>query len=283
VLLSGRPGAPGSAAAALGRAWAAAEAQGLRVVEARMAGLGAEDAAALGTSASGGVPAGSVLALAVMGEESADKARAVAAHLAAELPAGARATCAADAAADAALRAAFFGAAGAGSGSGGGSGARARLRIARESDAGAGAGSESTCFIVLPTAVANGQAGAILTEAQERLATQGLAVTAARLATFTRSQADEFLEVYKAVVPEHVDMVNELSRGPFVALEVSGAGAVQAVRDLCGPRDIEVAKRVRAASLRARFGASAGASGVHCTDLAQDGVLECEFVFALTS
>jgi nucleoside diphosphate kinase len=110
-----------------------------------------------------------------------------------------------------------------------------------------------------------------------------LPMYAARLATFTRSQADEFLEVYKQVVPECVEMVNELSRGPFVALEVTGAGAVQRVRDLCGPRDIEVAKRVRAASLRAKFGASAGASGVHCTDLVQDAPLETEFVFQLTA
>jgi nucleoside-diphosphate kinase len=163
---------------------------------------------------------------------------------------------------------------GGGGGSGGGSGG-----------AGGGGASavESTCFIVLPSAVANGQAGAILSEAQERLSSQGLAVTAARLATFTRSQADEFLEVYKQVVPECVEMVNELSRGPFVALEVTGAGAVQRVRDLCGPRDIEVAKRVRAASLRAKFGASAGASGVHCTDLVQDAPLETEFVFQLTA
>ena len=77
-------------------------------------------------------------------------------------------------------------------------------------------------------------------------------------------------------------MVNELSRGPFAALEVSGADAVQRVRELCGPRDIEVAKRVRATSLRAKFGVTAGASAVHCTDLRQDAALECEFVFALT-
>jgi nucleoside-diphosphate kinase len=71
---------------------------------------------------------------------------------------------------------------------------------------------------------------------------------------------------------------------PFAeSLEVTGAGAVQRVRDLCGPRDIEVAKRVRAASLRAKFGASAGASGVHCTDLVQDAPLETEFVFQLTA
>jgi nucleoside-diphosphate kinase len=54
------------------------------------------------------------------------------------------------------------------------------------------------------------------------------------------------------------------------------------MREAAGPRDIEVAKRVRAQSLRAKFGVSAGASGVHVSDLVQDGPLECEYLFALT-
>ena len=80
-------------------------------------------------------------------------------------------------------------------------------------------------------------------------------------------------------MPEYVEMVNELSRGPCVALEVTGEDAVAKLREICGPRDIEAAKRVRAHSLRAKFGASPGASAVHCTDLREDGPLECAYVF----
>jgi nucleoside-diphosphate kinase len=76
-------------------------------------------------------------------------------------------------------------------------------------------------------------------------------------------------------------MVNELSRGPAVAVEVTGPEAVAKMRALAGPRDIEVAKRVRATTLRAKYGVSAACSSVHVTDLAEDGSLECEYIFAI--
>jgi nucleoside-diphosphate kinase len=76
-------------------------------------------------------------------------------------------------------------------------------------------------------------------------------------------------------------MVNELSRGPVVAVEVTGPDAVTKMRDAAGPRDIEVAKRIRPTSLRARYGATGAAPGVHVTDLVEDGPLECEYIFAI--
>ncbi len=76
-------------------------------------------------------------------------------------------------------------------------------------------------------------------------------------------------------------MVNEYSRGPFVAIELTGNDAVQQLRDIAGPRDVEVGKRVRSNTLRAKYGVSAGAAGVHVTDLVDDGPLECEYLFSL--
>ncbi len=76
-------------------------------------------------------------------------------------------------------------------------------------------------------------------------------------------------------------MVNEYSRGPFVAIEVSGPDAVSSLRAMAGPRDIEVGKRVRKDALRARYGVSAGECALHATDLEEDGPLECEYLFHL--
>lgn len=59
-----------------------------------------------------------------------------------------------------------------------------------------------------------------------------------------------------------------------------GGCAVEALRQLAGPPDPEIAKVLRPASLRARFGASRVRSGVHCTDLVEDAPLEAAFVFA---
>jgi len=76
-------------------------------------------------------------------------------------------------------------------------------------------------------------------------------------------------------------MVNEYSRGPFLAIEITGTDAVSQLRQIAGPRDIEVGKRVRNNTLRAKYGVSAGAAGVHVTDLVEDGPLECEYLFSL--
>jgi len=46
-----------------------------------------------------------------------------------------------------------------------------------------------------------------------------------------------------------------------------------------GPHDPEIAKHLKPDSLRAKFGQDKVKNGVHCTDLSEDGVLECEYFF----
>ena len=82
--------------------------------------------------------------------------------------------------------------------------------------------------------------------------------------------------------------MNEYSSGPLVALEIAGEDAAIRLRAIAGPRDIDVAQRIRADSLRAKFGVSASTPGagraklaVHATDLPSDGPLECETIFGL--
>ena len=48
-------------------------------------------------------------------------------------------------------------------------------------------------------------------------------------------------------------------------------------RDLCGPSDVEVAKVLRPKSLRSRFGRDRVKNAVHCTDMPDDGALECTY------
>ena len=84
-------------------------------------------------------------------------------------------------------------------------------------------------------------------------------------------------------------MLNEYSSGPMVALEIVGEDAVAQLRGMVGPRDVDVARRVRGETLRAKFGVPSSSGGpgskaklgLHCTDLAEDGPLECEYLFSL--
>ena len=41
------------------------------------------------------------------------------------------------------------------------------------------------------------------------------------------------------------DLVHEYSGGPLIALQLCGDDAVAALRSLAGPRDVDVARRIR--------------------------------------
>lgn len=60
-----------------------------------------------------------------------------------------------------------------------------------------------------------------------------------------RTNAAEFLEVYRGVVAEYSYMVDELASGPLIALELKSKGGedgdvVEQLRRFCGPRDPKV-------------------------------------------
>lgn len=179
----------------LGAAWAAAEASGLRVTGAKLVGLSPEDATAAAAHVSGGgagalAGGGPVIALALQGEGVGAKAAALAAHCGGG--AGGVLAPGEGSDADAALSSAFFGPL---------PGlVSARLPLSAASPA-------SALLVVLPHVLAGCGAGALLqdlTAALEGPGGRGLAVSGVRVLDLTRVQAEDFLEVYKGVVPEYV-------------------------------------------------------------------------------
>ena len=119
----------------------------------------------------------------------------------------------------------------------------------------------------------------------------GFVMTGAASFTLDRVDAVEFLEVYKGVVPEFAAMVDELTSGAFVAMEVARSekdggsvsenGVVEALREACGPADPEIARVLRPQSVRAKFGFDKVRNAVHCTDLPEDGELETHYFFKI--
>ena len=117
----------------------------------------------------------------------------------------------------------------------------------------------------------------------------GFTMTGASTFTLDRVDAVEFLEVYKGVVPEFAASVDELTSGPFVAIEVAQSGSngtsengvVEALREACGPADPEIARVLRPDSIRAKFGFDKVRNAVHCTDLPEDGELETHYFFKI--
>ena len=109
----------------------------------------------------------------------------------------------------------------------------------------------------------------------------GFEITGAKSFALDRVAALEFYEVCGGA--EFSMMVDEITSGAFVALEVSGEEArrrrrVPRARGPGGPRD---GARRAPESLRAKFGFDKVRNAVHCTDLAEDGALETHYFFKI--
>jgi len=134
-----------------------------------------------------------------------------------------------------------------------------------------------TCCIIKPHAVKAKQMGNIL----DLIISQGYDVSAISTVNFDKLQAEEFLEVYKGVVPEYSDQVLQLCSSLAIALEIRAEDAVSTFRQTAGPWNVAMAKALRPGTIRALYGIDAVKSAVHCTDLDSDGVSECEYCFQI--
>lgn len=134
-----------------------------------------------------------------------------------------------------------------------------------------------TCCIIKPHAVKAKQVGLIL----DQIIAQGYEISAIKSLLFDKVQAEEFLEVYKGVIPEYPDHVIQFASGLSVALEVRAENAVQTFRVTAGPWDVNMAKDLRPDTIRGLYGLDSILNAVHCTDLPEDAELECEYCFKL--
>ena len=138
-------------------------------------------------------------------------------------------------------------------------------------------GQNCSLALVLPHAVVDGHAGAIL----DKIGSSGLEISCVQQFSLGRANAAEFLEVYKGVVPEYQKKVIELTAGPVVAVEVCGEDAVAKLREVAGPHDPDIARVVRPGTVRADCGIDKVQNAMHVTDLPEDGQLEVEYFFSM--
>lgn len=132
------------------------------------------------------------------------------------------------------------------------------------------------CLLAIkPHAVQEGNAGKII----DAVLTEGFEISAMQMFTLDKIQAEEFFEVYKGVMPEYNQMVESFTCGPVIAMEVRQDDCVSKLRALCGPHDPDLAKNLRPNTLRSLYGRDRVFNAVHCTDLAEDAVLEVDYFF----
>jgi len=139
----------------------------------------------------------------------------------------------------------------------------------------------STLLLIRPHAVKAGLLGRMV----DQVMGSGFRVLNMKMVQLSRPNAQEFLEVYKGVVPEYADWVEELTSGKGVALQLVNdakpEATVMALRELCGAHDPEIATHLHPHSLRAQYGENKTKNAVHCTDLPEDGPLEVDYFFTL--
>lgn len=140
---------------------------------------------------------------------------------------------------------------------------------------------ESALCLIKPHTFIKANTSGVIGRILQDIGATGCAITGFKSQTLDKAAAMDFLEVYKGVVPEYMDMVAELTRGPLIAVEVTSADARANFRGACGPSDPEIARHLRPDTLRAKYGVNKVQNALHCTDLPEDIPLELEYFFQL--
>lgn len=79
-----------------------------------------------------------------------------------------------------------------------------------------------TCCIIKPHIVQEGKAGQII----DFILSEGFEISSMEMFTLDRPTAEEFFEVYKGVLPEFVGMVEHMTSGPCIVMEIRQENAV---------------------------------------------------------
>lgn len=131
------------------------------------------------------------------------------------------------------------------------------------------------CLVIKPHAIKEGNAGKII----NIVLNEGFEISSMQMFYLDKLNAEEFFEVYKGVLPEYVDMIDQVTTGPVIAMEIRQNDVISKLRSLVGPHDPDIARNLRPNTLRALFGKDRVLNAVHCTDLPEDGVLEVDYFF----
>lgn len=137
----------------------------------------------------------------------------------------------------------------------------------------------TTCCVVKPHIVKQGKLGDIISLIEENK----FQITGMKMFYLSVEQAEEYLEIYKGVLPEYKNMVSELISGGCVALEIAGEETSEktqeAFRKFVGPHDPELAKQLYKHTIRAQFGKSKVENVVICTELPTDTQIDLQYFF----
>ena len=137
--------------------------------------------------------------------------------------------------------------------------------------------SNCSLLVIKPHIIESGNAGKLI----DIILNEGFEISSMTMIYLDKETAENFFDVYKEFLPEYSAIINHLISGPIIALELREDDVVHKLRALVGPHDPVIAKALRPHTFRALFGVDRVRNVCHCTDLPEDGVLECQYFFEL--
>ena len=137
--------------------------------------------------------------------------------------------------------------------------------------------SNCSLLVLKPHVIEEGKAGQMI----DIVLNEGFEISSMTMIYLDKETAENFFDVYKEFLPEYSAIITHLISGPIIALELRQDDVVNKLRALVGPHDPVIAKALRPHTFRALFGIDRVRNVCHCTDLPEDGVLECQYFFEL--
>lgn len=130
---------------------------------------------------------------------------------------------------------------------------------------------ERTLSIVKPDGVKKKAIGEVI----RRFESDGLSITAMRMISMTRAQAEGFYAVHKGK-PFYSSLVEFMSSGPSVVMVVEGKGAITRVREIMGATD---PKKAEKGTIRADLASDIEKNIVHGSDSQETARFEISYFF----
>ncbi|ORX54693.1 nucleoside diphosphate kinase, partial [Piromyces finnis] len=139
-----------------------------------------------------------------------------------------------------------------------------------------------TLALIKPHILKQGLIGEIITA----IIKGGYEINDIQLFNLETSNATEFLEVYRGLVPTFTDHVNELISGASVAMEISHPSMnqdqiVTEFRKFVGPYEPSIGKQIYPMAIRSVYGYDRVHNALHCTDLPEDGPMEVIMIYLI--
>ena len=131
-----------------------------------------------------------------------------------------------------------------------------------------------TCWIIKPHWFAEGTAGQII----DTILSRGFEISAMGLFKLKPNEAKEFFEYSWSKFHNYKELVNHMTEGPWIVLEIRKEHAVEDFQDLVGDDD---PREASSGTLRSEFGRDTWYNAVYCSSAKDEGIMEWEYFFKL--